>query len=57
MIEPKLRFKADDGSQFPDWERKKIVNVSDRVKVGFVGTCECYYTDESGIRLYRTGNL
>lgn len=20
MIEPKLRFKADDGSQFPDWE-------------------------------------
>lgn len=57
MVEPKLRFKADDGSQFPDWERKKIVNVSDRVKVGFVGTCECYYTDESGIRLYRTGNL
>ncbi len=57
MIEPKLRFKADDGSRFPDWERKKIVNVSDRVKVGFVGTCECYYTDESGIRLYRTGNL
>ena len=57
MIEPKLRFKADDGSQFPNWERKKIVNVSDRVKVGFVGTCECYYTDESGIRLYRTGNL
>ena len=37
--------------------KKKIVNVSDRVKVGFVGTCECYYTDESGIRLYRTGNL
>ena len=57
MIEPKLRLKADDGSRFPDWERKKIVNVSDRVKVGFVGTCECYYTDESGIRLYRTGNL
>lgn len=24
MIEPKLRFKADDGSQFPDWEEKKI---------------------------------
>ena len=22
MIEPKLRFKADDGSQFPDWEEK-----------------------------------
>ena len=22
MVEPKLRFKADDGSQFPDWEEK-----------------------------------
>ena len=24
MNEPKLRFKADDGSQFPDWEEKKL---------------------------------
>ena len=24
MNEPKLRFKADDGSQFPDWEEHKI---------------------------------
>lgn len=24
MNEPKLRFKADDGSQFPDWEEKTI---------------------------------
>mgnify|MGYP003376524392 FL=1 len=24
MNEPKLRFKADDGSQFPDWKEKKI---------------------------------
>ena len=22
MIEPRLRFKADDGSDFPDWEEK-----------------------------------
>ena len=27
MIEPKLRFKADDGSQFPDWEKKKLEDV------------------------------
>lgn len=26
MIEPKLRFKADDGSDFPDWEEKKLGN-------------------------------
>ncbi len=24
MKEPKLRFKADDGSDFPDWEEKKL---------------------------------
>ena len=27
MNEPKLRFKADDGSQFPDWEEKKFHEV------------------------------
>ena len=25
--------------------------------VGFVGTCEKFYTDETGIPMYRTGNL
>lgn len=30
MIEPKLRFKADDGSQFPDWEEH---NFGDLYKV------------------------
>ena len=29
MIEPKLRFKADDGSQFPDWEKKTIDEVAE----------------------------
>ena len=28
MIEPKLRFKADDGSQFPDWEEKTVGNMT-----------------------------
>ena len=29
MKEPKLRFKADDGSDFPDWEEKSFVNTFD----------------------------
>lgn len=29
MIEPKLRFKADDGSQFSDWEEKTIDEVAE----------------------------
>ncbi len=24
MTVPKLRFKADDGTEFPDWEGKKL---------------------------------
>lgn len=27
MNEPKLRFKADDGSQFPDWEEKTLGDI------------------------------
>lgn len=32
MNEPKLRFKADDESQFPDWEEKKISDIFSKVK-------------------------
>lgn len=32
MNEPKLRFKADDGSDFPEWEEKKIGDVFSKVK-------------------------
>ena len=33
MNEPKLRFKADDGSQFPDWEKKPFGGVVSEFKV------------------------
>lgn len=32
MNEPKLRFKADDGSQFPEWEEKKIGELGTFIK-------------------------
>lgn len=31
MNEPKLRFKADDGNQFPDWEEKKLGDITEKV--------------------------
>ena len=34
-----------------------MADVANRVKVGFVGACERYYTGKNGIPLYRTGNL
>ena len=27
MAVPKLRFKADDGSNYPEWEEKKLSDV------------------------------
>ncbi len=38
-------------------EETNIESIVKRVKVGFVGTCEKYYTDESGIPMLRTGNI
>ncbi len=38
-------------------EETTIEAITDRVKVGFVGTCEKYYTDDSGIPMVRTGNI
>lgn len=31
MNEPKLRFQADDGNQFPDWEEKKLGDITEKV--------------------------
>ena len=51
---PEVRFPGFEG----DWEHRKFRDVSDKLCVGFVGTCEKFYTDESkGIPLYRTGNI
>lgn len=52
-----LRFKSADGTAFPAWEEKKLEECVKKVCVGFVGVCEQFYTDKSGIPMYRTGNL
>lgn len=52
-----LRFKSADGTDFPAWEEKKLEECVKKVCVGFVGVCEQFYTDKSGIPMYRTGNL
>lgn len=31
MNEPKLRFKKDDGSRFPDWKEKKLGDITEKV--------------------------
>ena len=38
-------------------DETSIENITERVKVGFVGTCEKFYTDELGVPMLRTGNI
>ena len=38
-------------------EKVTVEQITECVKVGFVGTCEKYYTDPSGIPMLRTGNI
>lgn len=38
-------------------EETTVEAITTRVKVGFVGTCEKYYTDQSGVPMLRTGNI
>ena len=58
MNEPKLRFKADDGSQFPDWEEKKLGEIADF----FNGDRSARYPKETdfvkyGVAFLNTENL
>ena len=50
---PQIRFEGFT----EDWEQRKLNEVAEKICVGFVGTCEKFYTDESGVPMYRTGNL
>jgi len=53
-LAPKLRFKEFN----EEWKRKFINDLSSKLNVGFVGTCEPFYTSSSeGVLLVRTGNL
>lgn len=57
LFTQQLRFKSANGTDFPAWEEKKLEECVKKVCVGFVGVCEQFYTDKSGIPMYRTGNL
>ena len=50
----KLRFKEFEGN----WKTKCVIDLASKLNVGFVGTCEPFYTSsEEGVLLVRTGNL
>lgn len=52
-------FKDTKIGRIPkDWDINKLDNYCDKICVGFVGTCEKFYTDDkNGVLMIRTGNL
>ena len=52
----KARFVEMFGERF-SIRPQKLKEVTRRVKVGFVGTCEKYYTDNTGVPMLRTTNI
>ena len=56
MNEPKLRFKADDGSQFPDWERKCLSDIAS-FHSGLTYTPDDVVDSENGILVFRSSNI
>lgn len=52
------KFRETKIGQIPEeWEVGSLDEVTEKISVGFVGTCEPFYTDESGVPMLRTGNL
>lgn len=56
LFSQEVRFKADDGSEFPDWEEKKLGDISERILVGLATTITPYYRD-SGRPMFRNLNI
>ena len=56
LFSQEVRFKADDGSEFPDWEEKKLSDISERILVGLATTVTPYYRD-SGRPMFRNLNI
>lgn len=58
LFSQQLRFKADDGSEFPEWEERKLSSEFSFIRNGFVGTVTDFYTTESkGVKYIEGTNI
>lgn len=56
LFNQEVRFKADDGSEFPKWEEKMLIDISQRILVGLATTVTPYYRN-SGKPMFRNLNI
>lgn len=55
IFSQEVRFKADDGSEYPEWKRKVITEIADTY-IGLVTTMTAHYVD-SGTPLIRNSDI
>ncbi len=56
LFSQKLRFKADDGSDFEDWEERKLSEVGENI-IGLTYSPNDVTNDGSGILVLRSSNI
>ena len=56
LFSQEVRFKADDGSEFPAWEKKRLKEVAEIQRGGSPRPIEKYLTTKSGINWIKIGD-
>ena len=56
MNNPKLRFKREDGTDYPEWEETQLIDIATRIIVGLATTVTPYYR-ETGVPMFRNLNI
>ena len=58
IFSQEIRFKREDGSNFPDWTEVKMSTMFNSIRNGFVGTIASFYTTkETGVRYLQGTNI
>lgn len=58
IFSQQVRFKREDGSDFPEWEERDLVELFPYIRNGFVGTITDFFTEkENGIRYLQGTNI
>lgn len=57
LFSQEVRFKADDGSDFPDWEEKKIGDICKTFSGGTPKSGEARYYENGTISFIRSGEI
>ena len=56
LFSQQIRFKADDGSEFGEWEEKPLSHYFSKIRNGFVGVATPFYVD-NGIKYLQGKNI